>query len=459
MENLHGLKLLFAQVGPLSAAAFILPFAGLLLAIAVLPLKAGHFWESNRNKAFVAGGISLPVFIFLLTQEWQHLAAVLLDYGAFISLLSALFIISGGIYVRGSFAGLPWVNALFLFAGAVLSNLIGTTGASMLLIRPLLRANAERRHKAHIIIFFIFIVSNCSGLLTPLGDPPLFLGFLKGVDFAWTLKLFPQWLFVNSFLLALFFIFDSVYFRKEHQNVHEILKAHSGYVSERFGVEGGRNILFLLTAVAVILFSGYVIYPLSGNPVIGEPFGVFMSKVFQIFGMSAAAGASYFLTPKSIHKKNHFSFHPVIEVAVLFAGIFVTMVPALMILETQGGKLGVSSGLQYFWMTGLLSSFLDNAPTYLAFTSLAKGALGLSGEGLKGLLGHFPGEYYLSAISCGAVFMGANTYIGNGPNFMVKAVAEHGKIKMPGFFGYMVWSGGILMPLFILTGLFFFGKI
>lgn len=459
MEHLHGLKLFFSQVGTPTAIAFILPFASLLACIAILPLKAHHFWESNKNKGFIVTGLSLPIFIYLLTQEWHVLAAVILDYGAFLSLLTALFIISGGIYIRGSFAGLPWVNTVFLLIGALLSNLIGTTGASMVLIRPLLRANKERRHKVHIVVFFIFIVSNCSGLLTPLGDPPLFLGFLKGVDFGWTLKLFPEWLFVIASLLMIFFAFDTFFFREEHKNVREILKKNDGYLSERFGIEGKRNISFLLATIAVILFSGYVIYPMQGPLVIGEPYGVFMSKVFQLVGMLSAAAASYFLTPKSIHERNHFTFGPIIEVAVLFIGIFITMVPALMILETQGSKLGVSHAMQYFWMSGMLSSFLDNAPTYLAFTSLAKGAMGLTGEGLKELLTHFPGEYYLAAISCGSVFMGANTYIGNGPNFMVKAIAEHGHIKMPSFFGYMLWSGMILLPLFALAGFIFFGKI
>lgn len=459
MENLHGLKLFFSQVGIPSAILFILPFASLLGCIALLPLKASHFWENNKNKALVSLGLALPVFIFLLSQEWQVLAAVLLDYAAFLSLLAALFIISGGIYIRGSFAGLPWVNTIFLIIGALLSNLIGTTGASMVLIRPLLRANKERHHKAHIVVFFIFIVSNCSGLLTPLGDPPLFLGFLKGVDFGWTLCLYPQWLFVLTSLLGLFFIFDSIYFKREHQDVHKILKDNDGYASERFGIEGLSNIIFLLAVAAVILISGYVVYPMQGNPVLGEPFGSFLSKVVQIAGMLTVAILSYFFTSKKIHGKNHFGFGPIVEVAVLFLGIFITMVPALMILETQGGKLGVSHAWQYFWMSGALSSFLDNAPTYLTFTSLAKGALGLTGEGLRELLTHFPGAYYLAAVSCGSVFMGANTYIGNGPNFMVKAIAEHGKVKMPSFFGYMVWSGTILIPIFILTGFLFFGKV
>jgi len=446
----------FSALPPLTIAVFVAPFVLLLLCIALLPLFAAHFWEKNSNKAIVSLGLGLPIGFFFLIHHAPLLVHTALDYGAFLSLLGALFIISGGIYIRGAFAGLPWVNASFLLIGAFLSNIIGTTGASMLLIRPLLRANKERRHKAHSVIFFIFIVSNCSGLLTPLGDPPLFLGFLKGVDFAWTLRLWPEWLLVISALLTLFYGFDSYWFHQEHLETKNILKRNDGYLSERFGILGRRNFILLGLVVGVILISGYRIYPLAGPAILGEPYGSVLSKIFQVLAMSLLAAISFKMTPKHVHEKNHFGFGPILEVAILFSGIFLTMIPALLILETQGAKLHVTEAWQFYWASGFLSSFLDNAPTYLTFTSLAKGALQLSGEGLSGLMHHPAGAVALRAISCGAVMMGANTYIGNGPNFMVKAIAEHAGVKMPGFFSYMIWSVGILVPLFLLVTRIFF---
>jgi Na+/H+ antiporter NhaD/arsenite permease-like protein len=463
MESVHGsphqiasVKLFFSQVTPLEIILFVGPFALLLASLALLPLFFHHFWESNKNKAIVALTLGLPSTVFFIIKDWHVLAHTALDYAAFVSLLGALFVISGGIYVRGAFAGLPWVNGLFLFIGALLANFIGTTGASMLLIRPLLRANHLRKHKAHIVVFFIFIVSNCSGLLTPLGDPPLFLGFLKGISFGWTLQLWPEWLFVNTVLGLLFFAIDTFWFHREHQDTKEILRKNDGYLSERFGIQGKRNFVLLAVVIGLILVSGYWIYPLQGQPVIGESFGGFLSKVFQVFSMVLLAALSFYATPQAIHKKNHFGFGPIIEVAVLFAGIFLAMIPALLILETQGSKLRIGEPWLLFWASGLLSGFLDNAPTYLTFTSLAKGSLGLTGEGLAELMYHPEGQQMLRAISCGAVMMGAMTYIGNGPNFMVKAIAEHAKVKMPGFFGYMAWSFVILVPAFVLVTLLFF---
>ncbi len=455
-HELQGIKLFFSEITPLEIVLFVGPFALLLASLALLPLFFHHFWESNKNKAIVALTLGLPSAVFFLIKDWHMLAHTALDYAAFVSLLGALFIISGGIYIRGAFAGLPSVNGLFLLIGALLANFIGTTGASMLLIRPLLRANHMRQHKVHIVVFFIFIVSNCSGLLTPLGDPPLFLGFLKGISFGWTLQLWPEWLFVNTVLGVLFFVIDTFWFNREHQNTQEILRKNDGYLSERFGIEGKRNFFLLSVVIGLILISGYWIYPIQGEPIFGESFGGVLSKTFQIFGMVLLSALSFYMTPQVIHKKNHFSFHPIIEVAVLFAGIFLAMIPALLILETQGANLHMGKPGELFWMTGLLSGFLDNAPTYLTFTSLAKGTLGLVGDGLVELMHHPEGELMLKAISCGAVFMGAMTYIGNGPNFMVKAIAEHAKVKMPSFFGYMLWSVVILIPVFVLVTLLFF---
>jgi Na+/H+ antiporter NhaD/arsenite permease-like protein len=457
-QELHGLYKFFAEI-PLSLVVlFVAPFVMLLLSIAILPLTFPHFWEKNRNKLLVSIIFGLPIAFFFLYKDWTILAKTATEYGAFIALLGTLFVISGGIYVRGSFKGHPLTNTAFLTAGALLSNFIGTTGASMLLIRPLIRANHDRHNKAHTVIFFIFIVSNCSGLLTPLGDPPLFLGFLKGVPFVWTFRLFPQFLIMMAWLLAAFLIIDSYLFKKEKKDVQCEVICETPIVSERFGIEGRRNLPLLALVMVVILFSGYVLYPRKGPMVFGEPYGVVLSEMFQILAFTILAIISYRVTPGKVHEKNHFNFEPIIEVAILFAGIFAAMIPALIILETRGANFGVNKPWQFFWLTGALSSFLDNAPTYLTFTSLAKGVLGLTGEGLRGLVSDPMGQKYLAAISCGAVCMGANTYIGNGPNFMVKSIAEHHKIKMPSFFGYMAWSACVLIPIFILATIVGFAR-
>lgn len=454
----QGIYSFFAEVSGPAEALCVAPFVILLLAIAILPLIVPRFWEKNRNKALVSFLLGMPVAVFFLYHDWNVLARTFLEYGAFISLLGALFVISGGIYIRGSFRETPFVNTVFLGIGAVLANAIGTTGASILLIRPLIRANQARRHKVHTIIFFIFIVSNCAGLLTPLGDPPLFLGFLKGVEFMWTFRLFPQFLFMIGTLLFVYFFVDRYFFRKEPKSYREFIAGEEEVLSERFGIEGRRNFIFLFLVIAVNLTAGYVLYHREGPVIFGESFGAVLSKSAQIIAFLGLAALSYYMTPRRVHERNHFEFHPINEVAVLFAGIFAAMIPALLILETQGMKFGVDNTWQFFWLTGGLSSFLDNAPTYLTFTSLAKGTLQLTGEGLYGLMSHPVGQHYLAAISCGAVFMGANTYIGNGPNFMIKAIAEHYKIKMPSFFGYMMWSLVVLLPLFfVVTMVFFMG--
>ncbi len=426
------------------------------MGLATLPLFAPHFWEKNQNKAFVSLAFGFPSTLFFIFRDWHTLANTALDYAAFIALLGSLFVISGGIYVRGAFSGTPRVNTGFLLTGALLANLIGTTGASMLMIRPLLRANQLRRRKSHIVIFFIFIVSNCAGLLTPLGDPPLFLGFLKGVSFTWTLRLWPQWLTVVGSLLLLFYLFDRNQFKKEDPEIHQWRGEVERFPPETFGVEGAFNFFFLALVVTLILFSGYILYPLGGPRLLGEPFGSVLSKAAQAVGMILIAFFSFKTTSSVTHGRNNFGFGPILEVASLFSGIFLAMTPVLLLLETQGGKMGVTHPWQFFWLSGSLSSFLDNAPTYLTFTSLAKGALLLQGEGLKELMIHSKGALYLAAVSSGAVMMGANTYIGNGPNFMVKTIAEEAKIKMPSFLGYMRWSLCILIPLFVLVTFLFF---
>ncbi len=450
------------QLGVSLPLVSVLPFVLLLLAIAVLPLFAGHWWEHNRNKAIVVALLSAPVLLYFL-PIWDpvglhELAEKLREFTSFILLLGALYVISGGIYIGGSLPGTPLGNTAILALGGVLASVIGTTGASVLLVRPLLCANASRERKVHIVVFFIFIVSNCGGLLTPLGDPPLFLGFLKGVPFEWPLvHLWPQWLLVNGLLLAMFHVMDQVVLNTEERQrpgsqLEQVMQ------HEPVRIEGKRNFLFLLGVVATIYASGRGLGR-GGQP---WPWGV------QEVLMAGLAIVSYWATPAANRERNRFTFGPIMEVAVLFLGIFITMAPALLILNAWGkGErlvLGAAFGLdqpwQFFWATGALSSFLDNAPTYLTLAATACGLTGVNVQGSR-YLSEFLQQgddavALLTAIACGAVFMGANTYIGNGPNFMVKAIAEENGIKMPSFFGYMIYSGLILIPLFVLTTLIFF---
>ncbi len=444
----HGPKL-----GTLLAEWTVIPFALLLLCIAVFPLANPHWWEHNRSKGIIAAALAIPTAAYLSylgepgTHALEHAAK---EYVSFLLLLGALFVISGGIYIRGTFRGGPFVNAVFLVIGTTIASIVGTTGASMLLIRPLLRANEQRTRVAHIVVFFIFMVSNCGGLLTPLGDPPLFIGFLKGVPFDWTLRLWPQWLMVNGILLAVFLVWDSLAVRWEirHHEHEEPLTREP----EKFGIEGGLNFLFLAAIIAIVIASGQNWGGL-GKP--GEPWPWGVAEAM----MAAAAIMSYLSTTKLVHKKNRFGFGPILEVAILFAGIFTTMIPALALLNVRGHELGLDETWEYFWVAGALSSFLDNAPTYLAFAVAACGVAGVPDEGryLAAFLQLGPkAAATLAAVSCGAVFMGANTYIGNGPNFMVKAIAEENNVRMPSFFGYMAYSIGILIPIFIAVTFVFF---
>ena len=419
----------------------ILPFAGLLLSIALLPLAVPHFWERNANKALVAALFSLPVVVELVGGFGREGADLLLEkareYVSFILLLGALFAITGGIVVRGSLSGTPLVNTFILALGAVTANLIGTTGASVLLIRPLLRANAPRERKVHIVVFFIFVVSNCGGLLTPLGDPPLFLGFLKGVPFQWTLSLVPEWAFVNGVLLVLFNFWD-----QRVLDAEELARPGSQLEEvqhhEPLRIEGKRNFLFLAGVIAAIFLSSQL----------SLPWGV------QEAALAALAAAAFWATHHGLRTHNRFTWGPIVEVAVLFAGIFVTMAPALLLLNVHAASLGIREPWQFYWASGSLSSFLDNAPTYLTFSAAAAGLHGISVEGryLAELLAQGDsGAKLVAAISCGSVMMGANSYIGNGPNFMVKAIAEEAGVRMPSFFGYMAYSVGILIPLFVVV--------
>ena len=401
----------------------ILPFIGLLLSIAILPLAAPHWWEDHKHKAWLGLAFSLPIILVILQHEPAELGRTLHEYLAFIALLGSLFVVAGGIVLEGDLRGTPAVNTVFLAVGAVLANVIGTTGASMVLIRPFLRTNSERRRTAHLPVFFIFAVSNIGGCLTPLGDPPLFLGFLKGVPFFWTLLLWPEWLVMIGSLLAVFYAYDTYWWRQEPRAAIREDAAHVRPLRLR----GRRNLICL----AGILWA------------------VFLPEPWRGVVMVAMGWLGYRWTPPAYRKHNEFTFLPIAEVAILFAGIFITMVPALVLLRVHGHEFGITQPWQFFWLTGGLSSFLDNAPTYLTFVSLGQG-LGLGGPFLD-----LP-ERLLQAISLGAVFMGANTYIGNGPNFMVKAIAEEMKVKMPTFFGYMAYSAVILLPLFLLVTFLFF---
>lgn len=454
---------LFAVLGPLAAAPpggsvswpwwSAAPFVLLLGAIAILPLVAHHWWEKNGNKGLVSAVLGLPFAAWVLfalgSAGAAWLSHAMLDYLSFVALLGSLFVISGGIHLKGSLAGTPLSNTAILGIGGTLASFIGTTGASMVLIRPLLRANEHRHRRVHIVVFFLFIVSNCGGLLTPLGDPPLFLGFLKGVPFGWTLQLWKEWLLVNGILLVVFNLLDQyILDREEKERPEHVLEEVLEHQPLR--LEGAHNLLFLAGVIAVIVAKGQSLGTFP-NP---WPFGI------QEGAMFALAWGSWAATRPEIRAANRFTFGPIVEVAVLFAGIFVTMVAPLAMLNAAGPRLGLEEPWEFFWATGALSSFLDNAPTYLAFAAAAAGLLGVAIDApfyLADFLAR--GEQaaaLLAAISCGAVFMGANTYIGNGPNFMVKAIAEENGVKMPSFFGYMAWSCGILLPIFLVVTWIFF---
>jgi Na+/H+ antiporter NhaD/arsenite permease-like protein len=422
------------------------PFAGLLLTIAILPLIAHHWWESNRNKGIVSALFGVPMAAYMLFENPHAAAHTALEYTAFIILLGSLFVISSGIFLRGDIRATPRNNLLFLIIGSILASFIGTTGAAMLLIRPVLTTNQERKNTRHIPIFFIFCVANMGGMLTPLGDPPLFLGYLRGVPFFWTFKLLPEWIFGLAFVLAVFYLIDSRAYRRERPE----------------------DVYFDATRIEPLRISGSVNFLLLGGILLsvllipGAIRADGLGMAWRELTMVALAAISLFLGPKQPRIDNKFTFHAINEVALLFAGIFATMIPALLILEARGPELPLHQPWQFFWVTGMLSSFLDNAPTYLTLTSVASGYLGTHANALTTLIAKAAvdakpaGELVLKAISVGAVFMGANTYIGNGPNFMVKAISDEAGLKTPSFFGYMLWSGLILIPLFVVMTFVFF---
>lgn len=439
-------------------AIWVIPFACMLLSIAIGPLAVPHFWEHNFGKVAVFWGLAFLIPCWIVygfgTACYEFLHIILLDYIPFIVLLFALFTVAGGVRLKGTLVGSPAVNTGILAVGTVLASWMGTTGAAMLLIRPLLRANAHRRYRVHSVVFFIFLVANIGGSLTPLGDPPLFLGFLKGVSFFWTTThLFFKTLCMSIVLLGIFFILDGILYAKEGkpQPPHD-----PDHVEEKLGLEGTINLLFLLGVVLAVLGSGMMNLgtwiEIYGVPVEGQ-------NLLRDLCLLALAGLSWKFTSRHCREKNGFTWAPIEEVAKLFFGIFLSMIPAISILRagTHGAlaslinlvstPTGEPVNAMYFWLTGALSSFLDNAPTYLVFFNTAGGdANHLMTDMATTLI----------AISAGAVFMGANTYIGNAPNFMVRSIAENQGVKMPSFFGYMAWSVGILVPLFLLLTWVFF---
>jgi Na+/H+ antiporter NhaD/arsenite permease-like protein len=393
----------------------------MLLAIAVFPLWLPHWWESNRNKLVVALVLALPILALYLWRKPGALVAMGEEYVSFIILLGGLYVISGGVLLRGDLVATPLTNTAFLAIGSALASFVGTTGASMLLIRPLLQTNQERTRVRHTVVFFIFTVSNVGGMLTPLGDPPLFLGYLQGVPFTWTFRLWPYWLLMLGTLLVVYLVWDSAHYAREP--IAAIRRDRTQL--EPLRVLGVANVLWLLGVVLGVAF---------------------LRAPAREIAILALAGISLWTTPRWIRRANGFTTYPIAEVAVLFFGIFLTMIPALELLRLRGHELGVRRPWQFFWATGALSSFLDNAPTYLVFLALGQG-LGLTNEvvGVPAAI--------LAAVSVGAVAMGANTYIGNAPNFMVRSIAEVAGVKMPSFFGYMAYSGLVLIPLFIVVSL------
>ncbi|GAA0434283.1 sodium:proton antiporter [Actinoplanes capillaceus] len=420
------------------------PFVLLLAAVALLEVLAAGWWSRLANKALVVTALAVPATVHLLVSgQTAALTHSIAEYASFLSLLAALFVIAGGIEIRGSLAGTPLANAGMLTIGAVLANVIGTTGAAMLLIRPFLRANGHRRTRAHLVVFFILVVANAGGLLTPIGDPPLYLGFLKGVPFGWTLRLWAPWLFVNGILILLFNLIDQFLVNHEERRDRATGLMDQLLTHEPPHIAGKRNLPLLAAVVAVLLARG----------AFGLPFGV------PEVALAAIGYLSYRCTPRDVHDGNHFTFGPIVSVAVIFAGVFVTMTQPLLLLNAHAAEIGPHQPWQYFWAAGALSSTLDNAPTYLAFTSVAAGQLGISvtdPQYLAALIADPAGDDLLAAIACGAVMMGSLTYLGNGPNLMVKEVAEHRGVRMPHFFAYAGAATLIMLPILTATTHLFF---
>lgn len=452
-------------VGEASASVPIwlcIPFAGLLLCIAVLPLLKPVWWEEHQPHAVIFWSLLFVIPFAVCFSAGTALETVLEcivnDYLTFIILLFGLFCVSGNITMSGDLAGSPRVNVMLLALGTLLSSWIGTTGASMLMIRPIIKMNSWRKKKRHIIVFFIFLVSNIGGVLTPIGDPPLLMGFMRGVPFFWSLHLFPIMIFNMVVLLFLFYWIDRCAYRTD---IATGLKPDISKPGTEVKLKGAHNLIFLVMIVAAVILSGTLPSLAAFQNVEGGVKGIHLfgevtlgyPSIIEIAIILLAAFLSFKTTGGEIRRENHFTWGAIREVAVLFVGIFITMQPALMILKANGANLGLTEPYQMFWATGLLSSFLDNTPTYLVFLTTA-GALGFQ-SGIVTTLGTVPVKM-LMAISVGAVFMGANTYIGNAPNFMVKSIADENGIRMPSFFGYLLWSLVILIPVLLVDMVLFF---
>ena len=442
---------------------WLIPFLGILLSIALIPLVKPSFWHHHYGKVSAFWGILFLIFFSINHVDhtlFYILEVYLREFIPFIVLLLALFTVSGGILITGNLSGSPILNLSILIIGTSLASIMGTTGASMLLIRPLIRANSWRKNKVHLIVFFIFLVSNIGGSLTPIGDPPLFLGFLKGVDFTWTLfYMYKPMLFVTIPLLVLFFIIDSYYHKKEAHNA-PVIESNKNIGIK---IDGKINFLLIGFIIMAVIISG--LENLKDFSIFSYHDTMMMSlgTLIQLIILLTVTWLSLKITPKEYRERNDFTWEPIKEVAKLFATIFLTMIPAIEMLKGVTKEIGpmkwmnsiiidnqsnMNIDYMYFWLTGLLSSFLDNAPTYVVFFMTALGE-----RDVTWLMN--TGDTLL-AISCGAVFMGAMTYIGNAPNFMVKSIAEENEIPMPSFFGFMVWSILILIPIFILTSFIFF---
>lgn len=442
--------------------ALCIPFAGILLSIAIFPLVKPQWWESHQP-IVVAIWSLLFIIPFAISNGAPEaletvLECVIGDYLTFIVLLFGLFCVTGNITMEGDLAGSPRVNIILLTIGTLLSSVIGTTGSSMLMVRPVIKMNSWRRRRKHIMVFFIFLVSNIGGCLTPIGDPPLLMGFARGVPFFWSLHLFPILIFNMVVLLIIFYWIDRRAYCKD------IARGRMPDISKpgtRISIKGLHNLIFIAMIVAAVILSGVLPELPAFKDAEGAVRGIHIFRevtltfpaIIEMVIILIAAFLSFKTTCPEIRKKNHFTWGPIKEVAILFIGIFITMQPALMILKNAGGSLGLKEPFEMFWSTGMLSSFLDNTPTYLVFLTTA-GAMDFA-QGLATTLGTVPVQM-LTAISCGAVFMGANSYIGNAPNFMVKSISDENGIHMPSFFGYILWSLCILVPVFLLDTLVFF---
>ena len=439
----------------------LIPFALMLLGIAICPFVVGEWWEKNTNKLLFSLVLGIPTAIYLYMNGMGERVVhqMLFDYVPFIVLLCALFVVTGGICRTGYIAATPLANTAILAVGFLLASLIGTTGAAMLLVRMLIDINRSRRNKIHTMLFFTAIVANCGGVLTPLGDPPLFLLYLRGVEFTWFLNLLPQWLFVGGVLLLMYYIADSHYYKNERELLRLLRQRAMRYgkpieepvptVEEntKFELKGVVNIFYLLVVITAVA----LINPGQIPAMAAEDAQLYMKFLREIV-LVAVIVLSILTTRREVREANHFTWTPIVEVAVLFVGIFATMTPAMIYLNSNAASLGLDSPWQFYYSTGLLSSFLDNAPTAVAFYTIATGLP--VAEGVATVAG-IP-VILMKAISLGAVFFGSMTYIGNGPNFMIKSIAEENGIAMPSFFGYIIkFSLIVLLPVYVLVQVIF----